>query len=366
MVGWYDPRVLMQSAYQVAISNIFGRHSDTRLIEALASQPQNEFDYSDSSGDFWFDYVADIGDGWNSTYAIADAWRSPTLELSSITDGREVTQPRPRARVRRRRGLSLSDAQRIRSAHREPVPPRLRRPRAARRVRHPRQSRLVRQPGRVLAHLLPSGARLRRLHDAPDAQLLRAEAARATGGCWPSTCSSARISTNRRCSTSRRSPRSMDDAARLIFCVPEPRWILEDAYPRHSSYEEAVEHALPRGEGIQAQGARVPHRRPAFLQAPRERGRACRRSPPAAAARSCIRRTRPLPAKLRNGFEQRAVYPDEKTSRRLAWRNFLFPFINPKAGWLYAFLYAMSAWLASAQPARPRTSSTCPPRSSPH
>ena len=51
---------------------------------------------------------------------------------------------------------------------------------------------------------------------------------------------------------------------------------------------------------------------------------------------------------LRNGFAQRAAYPDEKTSTRLSWRNFLFPFINPKSGWLYAFLYAMSAWLASA------------------
>jgi hypothetical protein len=51
---------------------------------------------------------------------------------------------------------------------------------------------------------------------------------------------------------------------------------------------------------------------------------------------------------LRNGFEQRAVYPDEKTSTRLTWRNFAFPLINPKSGWLYAFLYAMSAWLASA------------------
>src|SRR6185503_9026762 len=51
---------------------------------------------------------------------------------------------------------------------------------------------------------------------------------------------------------------------------------------------------------------------------------------------------------LRNGFVQRAAYPDERTSRRLSWRNFAFPAINPKAGWLYAFLYAMSAWLASA------------------
>src|SRR6185503_17578114 len=56
----------------------------------------------------------------------------------------------------------------------------------------------------------------------------------------------------------------------------------------------------------------------------------------------------PATKQLRNGFIERAAYPDEKTSRRLCWRNFLFPFINPKSGWLYAFLYAMSAWLASA------------------
>src|SRR6186997_3120270 len=73
MVGWYDPRVLIHSAYQVAIANVFGRHSDTRLIEALATQPQDVFDYSGYRGDFWLDYVADTGDGWHSTYAIASA-----------------------------------------------------------------------------------------------------------------------------------------------------------------------------------------------------------------------------------------------------------------------------------------------------
>ena len=87
MVGWYDPRVLAHSAYQMAIANVFGRHSDTRLIEALASQPQSEFDYSAADGDFWLDYVADTGDGWNPTYAIADALATPTLAL-----GDELTQ----------------------------------------------------------------------------------------------------------------------------------------------------------------------------------------------------------------------------------------------------------------------------------
>ena len=81
MVGWYDPRVLAHSAYKLVIANIFGRHSDTRLIEALASHPQNEFDYSAAPGDFWFDYAADIGDGWNSTYAVADAIAQPELLL---------------------------------------------------------------------------------------------------------------------------------------------------------------------------------------------------------------------------------------------------------------------------------------------
>ena len=75
------PRVLAQTGYQVAVANMFGRHSDTRLIEALASQPQAEFDYSAGEGDFWLDYVADIGDGWNSTYAIADAIGRPELPL---------------------------------------------------------------------------------------------------------------------------------------------------------------------------------------------------------------------------------------------------------------------------------------------
>ena len=101
MVGWYDPRVLMHSAYQIAIANIFGRHSDTRLIEALASQPQTEFDYSQQQGDFWFDYVSDVGDGWNSTYAVADAIAQPTLDVvhGDARFGIGVIAPDPKTRT---------------------------------------------------------------------------------------------------------------------------------------------------------------------------------------------------------------------------------------------------------------------------
>jgi hypothetical protein len=90
MVGWYDPRQLAQTAVEVAISTIFGRHSDQRLVEAMASGDRKEPDYYDYThfytddgneickpdldrprDSIWIDYVGDVGDGWNSTYAVA-------------------------------------------------------------------------------------------------------------------------------------------------------------------------------------------------------------------------------------------------------------------------------------------------------
>ena len=89
MVGWYDPRQLAKTGIEVAISTIFGRHSDHRLVEAMASSEHEEdfFDYTCNYQDdgretygpdpssprdsIWIDYVGDVGDGWNSTYAVA-------------------------------------------------------------------------------------------------------------------------------------------------------------------------------------------------------------------------------------------------------------------------------------------------------
>jgi Calcineurin-like phosphoesterase len=89
MVGWYDPHQLAQTAVHVAISTIFGRHSDHRLVEAMASGGMTDpfydytYHYNDDGQDccerddtrprdsIWIDYVGDVGDGWNPTYAIA-------------------------------------------------------------------------------------------------------------------------------------------------------------------------------------------------------------------------------------------------------------------------------------------------------
>jgi hypothetical protein len=107
MVGWYDPGQLAQTAINVAISTIFGRNADYRATEALSQpEPDDEagdvgareptasgvFDYS--SGDsLWIDYVADTGDGWDSTYAVAYHVAQPQLQIAN------ASEPLPRGKV---------------------------------------------------------------------------------------------------------------------------------------------------------------------------------------------------------------------------------------------------------------------------
>lgn len=83
MVAWYNPLQLGMTAVDVLISVIFGRHSDYRLIEALDTPNITIKDYShvETENEFWIDYTADLGDGWNSTYTIAYHIAQPHLLL---------------------------------------------------------------------------------------------------------------------------------------------------------------------------------------------------------------------------------------------------------------------------------------------
>jgi hypothetical protein len=345
MVGWYDPRVLAHSAYKLVIANIFGRHSDTRLIEALASQPQNEFDYSAAEGDFWFDYAADVGDGWNPTYAIADAIARPELTVDVrgkpentqagrvLIFGGDEVYPYP---TRNEYDVRTETPYRMAFAGR-PHPDvfaipgnhdwydslvafsrlfcRPERGFAGCTTRQTRSYFALKLPSNwwLLAIDLQLGADL----DEPQVQYFQKVASR------------------------------MDDSARLIFCVPEPRWILEDAYPSHASYEELSSTRFLE-EKVFKRRARVFLTGDLHFYKRHENAEGVQKITSGGGGAFLHPTHAPDTKELRNGFVQRAAYPDEKTSRSLTWRNFLFPAINPKSGWLYAFLYAMSAWLASA------------------
>lgn len=79
MTGWYNPVILVQTGIRVAISTVFGEFADRREALAAANAIKDDaldgrFDYRacHTGGDFWFDFVADTGDGWEPTHAVAD------------------------------------------------------------------------------------------------------------------------------------------------------------------------------------------------------------------------------------------------------------------------------------------------------
>src|SRR5581483_11373541 len=83
MVGWYDPWQLINTGVQVLISQLLGGRADYRLIESFGG-PQSVHDFSQGE-ECWFDFVADLGDGWDSTYAVASMLAAEWLKVQ--TDG---------------------------------------------------------------------------------------------------------------------------------------------------------------------------------------------------------------------------------------------------------------------------------------
>ncbi|MBI4627625.1 MAG: metallophosphoesterase, partial [Candidatus Rokubacteria bacterium] len=90
MVRWYSPRLLLATGVQVLVSAALGNRIDYRLMEADGGdQPSFKYD-RDRDGrwvdELWLDYLADTGDGWNSTYAVASLVGRHELEV----DGRSL------------------------------------------------------------------------------------------------------------------------------------------------------------------------------------------------------------------------------------------------------------------------------------
>jgi hypothetical protein len=76
MVNWLSPSQLADTGLKAVIAATFGSYADKREVEVAVSpiddaqSAQLFFDYSEKQ-ELWFDYVADLGDGFNPTYAIA-------------------------------------------------------------------------------------------------------------------------------------------------------------------------------------------------------------------------------------------------------------------------------------------------------
>jgi hypothetical protein len=91
MVDWLSPRQLAATGLRAAMSEVFGSYADKRELEAVMAVTVDRHDYSHHP-ELWFDYVADLGDGFDATYAVA--WLLSRTHLAVPGAGR----PLPRGR----------------------------------------------------------------------------------------------------------------------------------------------------------------------------------------------------------------------------------------------------------------------------
>src|SRR5688572_10272784 len=72
MVNWLGPLQLMRTGLQTAVATTMGAFVDPREVLAMLNpRDSNPPIQVAADGDVWIDYLADTGDGWDSTYSMA-------------------------------------------------------------------------------------------------------------------------------------------------------------------------------------------------------------------------------------------------------------------------------------------------------
>ncbi|MBL8590235.1 MAG: metallophosphoesterase [Methylobacteriaceae bacterium] len=103
MTGWFSPPLLVRLLGRVLVSGLFGHYADRRLVIAALDTPAKEellrraraflpdgaarkpgqID-PDGEGAIWIDYLADLGDGFDATYAIASLLAQERLAVGGV------------------------------------------------------------------------------------------------------------------------------------------------------------------------------------------------------------------------------------------------------------------------------------------
>ncbi|KAF8040169.1 hypothetical protein BT93_B2408 [Corymbia citriodora subsp. variegata] len=92
MVPWYSGTYadLFKTVFDLIVSvTVFLGRFDMRMMQAAMSKVEDGvrrdflYDHFRNKEDFWFDFVADTGDGWNSSYSIARLLAQPSLNAKT-------------------------------------------------------------------------------------------------------------------------------------------------------------------------------------------------------------------------------------------------------------------------------------------
>jgi hypothetical protein len=353
MVGWFDPGPLFLTGLQVLVSSLFGRHSDYRLIEAMAAAGADDvFDYTalpDGSQrrELWLDYLADTGDGWDSTYAVAYWLTRPRLQALG-TDG-QPTDTRP-GEV-----LVFGGDEVYPTAGREAYERRLVAPfRCARAWSEPPEPDVFAIPGNhdwydslvSFSRLFLSG---RWFQGWRTRQRRSYFALRLPHGIWllgvdvqlGSDLDALQVAYFKKVAA------QMNPGDRVVLATAEPRWVYASVYegidPAYSENNlEYLEHVFARhGAQVVVYLAGDLHHYRRHASANGVQKITC------GGGGAFLHPTHgPDVSQLSGGFELARSFPDPAVSRRLTRRNLLFPFLNPRFVPFIGSAYAVLGWWA--------------------
>ncbi|MDE2089231.1 MAG: metallophosphoesterase [Gammaproteobacteria bacterium] len=355
MVKWYDPRQLAGTALDVLVSTLFGRHADHRLMEALACGTDDVYDYSTDEQqrprtEIWIDYVADTGDGWNSTHAVAYHCVQRRLVLEAPDGSRHDT----------RRGdlLIFGGDEVYPTPGRRQYEQRLVHPYAtACRYTEPPHPRVFAVPGNHDWYdSLVSFTRLfcsKQWFGGWQAPQQRSYFALKLPHGWWLLGTDVQLGSDvdqPQVEYFRRAAGEMQAGDRIILCNAEPHWIYAHIYGKcDTDYSEnnlafLEDKVLGRKVSVFIAGD-LHHYRRHEAQGPE----GARQKITAGGGGAFLHPTHgPDVSRLAGGFNLKASFPDPKVSRRLCWRNLLFPFLNPSFGLVPAVFYVLTAWAVMA------------------
>jgi hypothetical protein len=404
MVAWYDPGQLAYTAVEVLISTVFGKYADQRVIQALAG-PGVIYDFTRKqpemlplghapgkgmeesalsirgetvakgtsqprpADDFWFDFVADVGDGWDSTYAVASALANDHELVYKDRDGQEQ-----KAMARCGEVLVFGGDEVYPTASRNAYEQRLVAPYRAAFASTGHYPTAFAMPGN---------------HDWYDnlvsfSRLFCSNEPFAGPPCTANEPVTGCLTPQRRSYFALKLPgrwwllgvdvqlgsdidgpqadffrevlKKMDQDDRVILCTPEPHWVYYDALKTGAaraakSALDSLEMVLSRKVTIAVFIAGDVHHycRYSNQEDPQQQRVHKITAGGGGAFLHPTHGTLELPALSDGGERQKythqASFPDRAKSRKLAWRNLLFPWLNPWFGVVPAVIYVAFLWL---------------------
>ena len=385
MVGWFDPGQLLSTGIKAVVSGIMGLHSDRRLVQALAHLERTFYDYSvhyrdESDGgpvpdpsrprtSLWLDFVADTGDGWNSTYAVAYHLAQPRLVVgdagsghptergSVLVFGGDEVYPTPSHQAYEERlvapySAALGGVEPGQSPHVFAIP-----------GNHDWYDSLV-----AFSRLFCSPVGGRHFGRWRTRQTRSYFALKLPAGWWlfgvdgqlQADIDAGQIAYFRSIAEG-----SMEEGDRVILCLANPSWIYAQKYRDHGGYDESdllylLNHVLrPRGVEVKVfLSGDLHHYRRHEEEGPEE-GEAPVQKITAGGGGAFLHPTHGDRVKRLHEQRERdsdpprtfalcCSYPAVARSKRLVWRNLFFAWWNPRFGVVPASLYLLAAWAIGA------------------